>query len=41
MYRCWSALTDGHSVAAREALATSLVAFDACLAQYQDVDRRG
>lgn len=39
--RCWSALTDGHAVVAREALDTSLAAFDAALMQYAEVDARG
>ncbi len=39
--RCWSALTDGHAFAAREALATATRAFADALERYQEVDARG
>lgn len=39
--RCWSALTDGHSVVAREALVISDQAFVDAIRQYEEVDARG
>lgn len=36
--RCWSALTDGHAVVAREALETGDAALQACLEAYHQVD---
>lgn len=39
--RCWSALTDGHTVVAREALAIADETFAASLSQYEEVEGRG
>jgi hypothetical protein len=39
--RCWSALTDGHTVVAREALVASERAFADAVRQYEEVDARG
>ena len=38
--RAWSALTDGHSVVAREALVNALVAFEAAEKGYHEVEGR-
>jgi len=39
--RCWSALTDGHSVVAREALENAVAAFESAEKQYEIVEGRG
>ena len=38
--RCWSALTDGHAVVAREALEAADQALEACLGQFEAVEGR-
>ncbi|MEZ4319442.1 MAG: hypothetical protein R3F61_18145 [Myxococcota bacterium] len=39
--RAWSALTDGHSVVARESLDAAVVAFEAAQASFEAVEARG